>query len=91
MVRAIEVLDALQERAFQLYQPKNTLHATNERAPSTAEVELEKQSKRTPEELLDYIRNPNACKESSLLISRLGTPTTSEVGDEDLIDMSLRE
>lgn len=90
MIRAVEALDALQETAYQLYQSKNALHPMNDRVPSAAEVELEGQSKRTTEELLEYIRNPSVCKESSLSIPRLATPTTSEVGDEDLIDMSLR-
>ena len=104
MVRAVEVLDALQGRAYELYKPESTLHAMNDRTPSKAEVEWEKQSKRTTEELLECIRNPDAFHESSPLVPPLTMLTTSAVGDsdevhlpqppqqdEDLIDMSLRE
>jgi len=90
MVRAVDVLDALQGRAYELYKPESTLHAMKDRAPPKAEAEWEKQSKRTTEELLECIRNPDVFHESSPLMPPLIMLTTSAVGDEDLIDMSLR-
>ncbi|KAI9458075.1 hypothetical protein HD554DRAFT_2029732 [Boletus coccyginus] len=89
MVRAVDVLDALQGRAYELYKPESTLHAMNDRAPP--EVEWEKQSKRTTEELLECIRNSDVFHESSTLMPPLIMLTTSAMGDEDLIDMSLRD
>ena len=90
MVRAVDALDALQSRAYELYQPEHALHPTNDRAPPTVEVEFEKQSRRTTEELLQCIRSPDTFNESSRPHPSLKISTT-EVGDEDLIDMSLRE
>jgi len=85
MVRAVDVLDALQGRAYELYKPESTLHAMNDPAPSKAEAEWEKQAVRATVGLLERVRNPDVFHESSPLMS-----TTSSVGDEDLIDMSLR-
>lgn len=94
MVKAVDVLDALQGRAYQLYQPNGALHAMDNQALSTTEVELRKQSKRTTEEVLQSIGDPNAFCDSALRIPRrkaLPGPTPLGVGDEDLIDLSLRE
>lgn len=93
MIRAVDVLDALQRRAFELYQHNDTLHAMNDQAQSTAEVDLEKESKQTTEEVLESVYNPDAFRVSTLPIPRwkaLALPPTPAVGDEDLIDMSLR-
>ena len=90
MVKAVDVLDALQRRAYELYQPENALHATNDRAPSTAEAKFEKQSRQTTEELLECIRILGAFSASPRLFSSHAMPTTAE-GDEDLIEVSLRE
>lgn len=92
MVRAVNVLDALQRRAYELHQPGGALHATGDGTPSPVEVELEKESKRTTDEILESARNPEAFNNSTLRIPRtkvLPLPT-SRMGDEDLIDMSLR-
>ena len=51
MVRAVEVLDALQARAYQLYKDQNALHDIDEQALPTAEVEMEKKSRRTAEDV----------------------------------------
>ncbi|KAF8429445.1 hypothetical protein L210DRAFT_3508516 [Boletus edulis BED1] len=94
MVRAVDVLDALQRRAYGLYQPGSALHATNNGTLSEAEVELEKQSKQTTEELMESARNPRAFRDSTLRIPKtndLPEPISPGVGDEDLIDMSLRD
>jgi hypothetical protein len=92
MARSVGILDALQRRAYELYEPTSILHAVNNRALSRAEVELEKQSTRTSA-IRECIRNPDAFKLWSFL--ELGPslimPTTSAVGDEDLIDILLRE
>ncbi|KAG8216307.1 hypothetical protein J3R82DRAFT_6373 [Butyriboletus roseoflavus] len=75
MIKAVDVLDALQKRAFELHQHNDTLHAMNDQARSTAEVDLENQSKQTTEEVLQNL-------------SRYHVPQQWET--EDLIDMSLR-
>ncbi|KAF8551152.1 hypothetical protein OG21DRAFT_1513119 [Imleria badia] len=90
MVRAVDALDALQRRAYEPYQPETASHAINDRAPSTAEVEFEKQSRRTTAEFLESIYNPDTFNESSRPIPSL-TMLAPEVGNEDLIDMSLRD
>ena len=94
MIEAVQVLDALQGRAYQLYKLTGALDSMNAPAPSASEVDLEKQSKQTTEEILESIRNPEAFHNSTLRMPRkkvIPSPTSPEVGDEDLIDMSLRE
>ncbi|KAF8555603.1 hypothetical protein OG21DRAFT_1438531 [Imleria badia] len=94
MVKAVQVLDALQGRAHQLYKLTGALDSMNTPALSASEVDLEKQSKQTTEEILESIRNPEAFRDSTLRMPRkkvLPAPTSPEVGDEDLIDMSLRD
>ncbi|KAG8216305.1 hypothetical protein J3R82DRAFT_6371 [Butyriboletus roseoflavus] len=93
MIRAVEVLDALQRRAYELYQHNGTLHAMNDQARSTAEVDLDKHSKQTTEEVLQSVHDPEAFRDSTLSIPRkkpLALPPTPAMGDDDLIDMSLR-
>ncbi|KAI9455505.1 hypothetical protein HD554DRAFT_2324338 [Boletus coccyginus] len=90
MVRAVGVLDALQGRAYELYKPERTLCAINDRAPPKAETEWGRQAVRATVELLERIPNPDVFHESPPLMPPLTMPTTSSVGDEDLIDMSLR-
>ncbi|KAG8220649.1 hypothetical protein J3R82DRAFT_2917 [Butyriboletus roseoflavus] len=92
MARAVDVLDTLQKRTYELYQHNGILHATNNQALSTAEVHMKKLSKRTTEEVLESIYNPDAYHDSTLPIPRKKAPTllhTPAVGDKDLIDMSL--
>jgi len=93
MARSVGLLDALQRRAYQLYQPESILHAMNNRAPSRAEEELEKQSKRTTAKLRENIHNPDTFKLWSFfgLVPSPIMPTTAAVGDEDLIDILLRQ
>ena len=93
MERAIGVLDALQRKAYELYQPESILHAMNDRSLPRAEVELEKLSKQTIADLRESIRNPDTFKLWSFFESGMSfiMPTTSAVGDEDLIDILRRE
>ncbi|KAG8216306.1 hypothetical protein J3R82DRAFT_6372 [Butyriboletus roseoflavus] len=98
MIKAVDALDALQKRAYELYQQNGSLPAMNNfEALSTAEVDLEKQSKQTTEEVLESVHNIDAFRDSTLPTPRKKAlapvpPTTPgpAVGDEDLIDMSLR-
>ena len=93
MERAIGVLDSLQRKAYELYQPESILHAMSDRALPRAEVELEKLSKQTIAYLRESIRNPDTFKLWPFIEPGLSfiMPTTSVVGDEDLIDILLRE
>lgn len=93
MARSVGVLDALQRRAYELYNHTGILHAMNNRTLSRAEVALEKRSTRTSANLREYIRNPDTFKLWSIfgLSPSLIMPTTSAVGDEDLIEIMLRE
>jgi hypothetical protein len=92
MVRALNALDALHGRAYELYQAGGTLDAM--KGPTTAEEDLDKRSMCTTEEVLQSIRNPDTLRFSMLPIptkKMLALPTTLAVGVEDLIDMALRE
>lgn len=60
----------------------------NNQALSTAEVDLEEQLKRTTEEILESICDPDAFRDSTLRIPRkkaLSVPTVLEVGNEESI------
>ncbi|KAG9311909.1 hypothetical protein JVU11DRAFT_8170 [Chiua virens] len=88
MIRAIDTLDALQKRACELY--KDALPAMKDLALSKVEEEWEKESRRSTKELVEFTRNPEVFTQGSFMMPPLIIPI-SEVGDEDLIDMSLRE
>lgn len=89
MVRAVEVLDALQARAYQLYKDQNALHDIDEQALPTAEVEMEKKSRRTAEDVLKSISDADSFRDSKERV--VPAPNALGVGDEDLIHLSLRE
>ncbi|KAF8834137.1 hypothetical protein BDN67DRAFT_976199, partial [Paxillus ammoniavirescens] len=87
MVKAVDTLDKLQNRAFKLYMPDSPLHDLDSAVQSTFDPDLPKQ---TTEEVVEIVQSLDRLRN---LVSNAGkkllTPT-SGTGDEDLIDISLR-
>jgi hypothetical protein len=90
MMRAVDVMDALQGKAYRLY---SSLNAIEHEPLSTIEANLEKQSKRTTEKVLESIDNPNDVRDSTMRLPKkiLSVQTDPGDGDEDLIQISLRK
>ncbi|KAG9311911.1 hypothetical protein JVU11DRAFT_8172 [Chiua virens] len=90
MITAIVTLNALHERACELY--KDTVPALRDLAQSKVEEKWQKESHRSIKELVECTRNPDVFTQASLAAPAppLILPM-SEIGDEDLIDMSLTD
>ncbi|KAI9458077.1 hypothetical protein HD554DRAFT_1756007 [Boletus coccyginus] len=80
MLRAEDVLDALQSRANELYKPESTLHTTIDRAPPKAEVEWVKQSRRTSITLDTDTDDKDSSKVVDDVDGGAELPTLEEIG-----------
>ena len=90
MVRAVDVLDALQGRAYELYQLNGTHVMKN---PTITEGELGRWSSHNTEGVLESIRSSDTSRRSILPLPTNKVPvlpTALAVGVEDLIDTALR-
>jgi len=77
LLRAEDVLDALQSRADELYKPESALHTTIDRAPPKAETERVEQSRRTTV-ALDM--DPDDKYSSGVVEDDAELPTEEEIG-----------
>ncbi|KAF8837063.1 hypothetical protein BDN67DRAFT_973484 [Paxillus ammoniavirescens] len=89
MVKAVDTLDKLQNRAFKLYIPDSPLHDMDDAVQSTFDSDL---PKRTTEEVVEIVQSPDRLRNLVSITGRklLAQGPTSGTGDEDLIDISLR-